>query len=488
MNEILLYGPIGADFWEPENGITAKSVMEQLSQIDGDVTVRISSGGGDVYEGVDVMSTLKNHPGEVTVIVESLAASAASFIAVGGADRVLMRESSEMMIHRAMTFTDGNADDVRKTLADLERQDVKLANIYAGKAGGDVDQWLDLMSEETWYTAEEAVAAGLADEVIREKKAEPAPVPSSAVARKRFRFANRAAAPPPPVTRSVSGDDNNKTGAKMDILNQLAQELGRKPEELRNALSGFFNAEVTVTSTVEVTYPEDNKITPTGKLVITPQGDIPPGLTFAVGDLEDGWTVEVDESTGVLTMVAPLVEPGTTVDVPVTATPENGDPVDLTASVAVKSAAEEGADETPPDAPVEDPGVSPDPLVAPTGPTSQSGMVMVPQAHYERMSEALSMHAEGMQAQAKADREKRVDADIQAGRFFASERAEALATLEKDPATYEKSWGKLPANKIARTEIGHAGTPADDVEGSSDVPTRDEMIARANARIKKGNK
>ena len=213
MNEILIYGPIGHDFWEPENSITAKSVMEQLSQIEGDVTVRISSGGGDVYEGIDLMNTLKGHPGEVTVIVESLAASAASFIAVGGADRVLMRESSEMMIHRAMTFTDGNADDVRKTLADLERQDVKLANIYAGKAGGDVDQWLDLMSEETWYTADEAVAAGLADEVIREKRAEPAPVPSSAVARKRFKFANRASAPPPPVTRSVSGDDNNKTGA-----------------------------------------------------------------------------------------------------------------------------------------------------------------------------------------------------------------------------------------------------------------------------------
>ena len=222
MNEILIYGPIGHDFWEPENSITAKSVMEQLSQIEGDVTVRISSGGGDVYEGIDLMNTLKGHPGEVTVIVESLAASAASFIAVGGADRVLMRESSEMMIHRAMTFTDGNADDVRKTLADLERQDVKLANIYAGKAGGDVDQWLDLMSEETWYTAEEAVAAGLADEVIGAKRSEPAPAPSAAVARKRFRFANRAAAPPPPVTRSVSGDDNNKTGAKMDILNQLA--------------------------------------------------------------------------------------------------------------------------------------------------------------------------------------------------------------------------------------------------------------------------
>ena len=130
MNEILLYGPIGPDFWEPENAITAKSVMAQLSEISGDVTVRISSGGGDVYTGIDIMNALKNHDGEVTVIVESLAASAASFIAVGGADRVLMRKSSELMIHRAWTLAEGNADDVRKTLADLERQDNKLSLIH----------------------------------------------------------------------------------------------------------------------------------------------------------------------------------------------------------------------------------------------------------------------------------------------------------------------------------------------------------------------
>ena len=68
MAEILLYGPIGADMWEPENAITAKKVMAELEQIDGDVTVRISSGGGDVYEGIDIMHALKNHPGKVTVL------------------------------------------------------------------------------------------------------------------------------------------------------------------------------------------------------------------------------------------------------------------------------------------------------------------------------------------------------------------------------------------------------------------------------------
>jgi len=291
MNEILMYGPIGPDFWEPENAITAKSVMAQLSEISGDVTVRISSGGGDVYEGIDIMQTLKNHDGEVTVIVESLAASAASFIAVGGADRVLMRESSELMIHRAWTFTDGNADDVRKTLEDLERQDNKLARIYAGKAGGEIQDWLDAMSAETWYTAEEAVAAGLADGIVAEKSS--APEPSASLAKRRFKFANRAAAPPPPVTRSESGDEtttpsDGQEGDAMSIKN-LAQELGVEPDVLREKLSGFFNEQVEVTTTVDVTYPESVEVVPTGKVEIAPQGaPIPEGVTFEVSG-PDGW-------------------------------------------------------------------------------------------------------------------------------------------------------------------------------------------------------
>ncbi|QQB47605.1 Clp protease ClpP [Corynebacterium glucuronolyticum] len=141
----------------------------------------------------------------MTVIVESLAASAASFIAVGGADEVLMRPSAEMMIHRAMTYMDGNADDARKTLEDLERQDKKLANIYAEKAGGTVEDWLTAMSAETWYAADEAVAAGLADGVLESKKQESAREPVAASMRRRFKFANRAAAPPPKIPSGVRG-------------------------------------------------------------------------------------------------------------------------------------------------------------------------------------------------------------------------------------------------------------------------------------------
>lgn len=444
MNEILLYGPIGPDFWEPENAITAKAVMAQLADMEGDVTVRISSGGGDVYEGIDIMTALKNYDGEVTVIVESLAASAASFIAVGGADRVLMRGSSEMMIHRAWTFMEGNADDVRKTLDDLERQDNKLANIYAGKAGGDVQGWLDAMSAETWYTAEEAVAAGLADGIVAEKSS--APEPSSAMAKRRFKFVNRAAAPPPPVSRSGSGDmttepSDGQIGDKMSILNQLAKELGKSPEDVQNALSGFFNEEVTVTATVDLAYPEDTTVVPTGAVEVAPVGEVPAGVTFEVTEVPDGWSGEVAEDTGVLTVTAPAnVEPDTEVEFTVTA--NGGDaPVELTVPVTVKAAA--STEEAAPSESTSAPAVPADDTVTLDAET------------YAELKAAAQHGWKAMEQQKEADLVAEVDGWIQEGRISAARRTKAIAAMKRDPEAARDIYGSNPAGTIPRAEIGY---------------------------------
>ncbi|MDK8889853.1 ATP-dependent Clp protease proteolytic subunit [Corynebacterium macclintockiae] len=445
MNEILLYGPIGPDFWEPENAITAKAVMSQLADMEGDVTVRISSGGGDVYEGIDIMTALRNYDGEVTVIVESLAASAASFIAVGGADRVLMRGSSEMMIHRAWTFMEGNADDVRKTLDDLERQDNKLASIYAGKAGGDVQDWLDAMSAETWYTAEEAVAAGLADGIVAEKS--KVPEPSSAMAKRRFKFANRAAAPPPPVTRSESGDKTTKPsdgqiGDKMSILNQLAKELGKSPEDVQNALSGFFNEEVTVTATIDLAYPEDTTVVPTGAVEVAPVGEVPAGVTFEVTEVPDGWSGEVVEDTGVLKVTAPAnVEPDTTVEFTVTA--NGGDaPVELIVPVMVKAAATDSEEETG-----EDP--------APAAPVSGGDTITLDSETYAELKAAAQHGWKAMEEQKEAALVAEVDSWVKEGRISAARRTKAIAAMKRDPEAARDIYGSNPAGTIPRAEIGY---------------------------------
>lgn len=439
-----MYGPIGPDFWEPENAITAKSVMSQLADISGDVTVRISSGGGDVYEGIDIMTALKNHDGKVTVIVESLAASAASFIAVGGADRVLMRPSSELMIHRAWTLTEGNADDARKTLADLERQDNKLAAIYAAKAGGEIHDWLNAMSAETWYTAEEAVAAGLADAVIQEKS--EAPAPAASLAKRRFKFANRAAAPPPPVTRSESGDDNTtpsdgQKGDTVGILNQLAQELGKTPEDVQSALSGFFNEEVTVTAKVDLTYPEDTTVVPTGEVEVEPNEDVPAGLVFALGDTPDGWSGELNEESGVLKVIAPSdVEPESEVAFTVTAEGD-GEATEFTIPVTVKAAAESEDTDT---APEETPA-----------PTASEDTVTLDAETYNELKAAAQHGWKAMEEQKEANLVAEVDGWIKEGRISAARRGKAIAAMKRDPEAARDIYGSNPAGTIPRAEIGY---------------------------------
>lgn len=436
-----MYGPIGPDLFEPENAITAKSVMEQLYEADGDVTVRISSPGGDVYTGIDIMNALKNYPGEVTVIVESLAASAASFIAVGGADRVLMRESSELMLHRAWTFTDGNADDVRKTLADLERQDVKLANIYAGKAGGDVQDWLDVMSAETWYTAEEALAAGLVDEIIS-APAKAAPAPPVALARKRFKFANRAAAPPPPVSTPSDGQKEDTLS-----IENLAQELGVEPDALREKLSGFFNEAVAISGDVDVTYPEGVKVAPTEKVTVHPlfdgvEGEAPAGDTFDV-TTADGYVAEVDEA-GVVTITAPSgVEPGDTAEFTVTV---NGTAVPLNVEVRALSEQEDTPSEA---APVE---------AAPT-----PDAVTLDRETYNDLRAAAQLGWKAMEQQKDTALVAEVDQWVAEGRISAGLRAKAVAAIRRDPQAARDIYGSNPAGTVPRAELGHGK----DTEGTS---------------------
>ncbi|MCG7247466.1 ATP-dependent Clp protease proteolytic subunit [Corynebacterium simulans] len=474
MNEILMYGPIGEDFWEPENSITAKGVMAQLAVMTGDVTVRISSGGGDVYAGIDIMNALKNYDGgEVTVIVESLAASAASFVAVGGADRVLMRASSELMIHRAWTWAEGNADEVAKTLKDLERQDTKLANIYAAKAGGTVEDWLAAMSDETWYTADEAVAAGLADEVIAEKTT--APEPAAKLARRRFKFANRAAAPPPrPVHRSGIGDEETTTplaGRKGDAMSiqNLAQELGVEPDELRKKLSGFFNETVQVNTEIEISYPEDTQVVPTGKATITPVGDVPTGLTFTLGEVAEGWAAEVAEDTGVITVTAPNAEPGEQLALTVTVQSGEGEPTELTAGVTIKAAADDEGEPT-----------SAEPA-APGTPGELAGdAVSLDRETYNELKAAAKFGWQAMERDKESKLVSEVDAWVKDGRISASLRGKAIAAMKRDPQIARDLYGSNPKDTVPRAELGYGVD--DTADGEPGLPSLDDLFKRAEER------
>ena len=148
-------------------GVTAKDFTAELRNITAkQINLHLNTPGGDVFDGIAIFNALKNHSATVNVHVDGLAASAGSFIAMAG-DKVVMEPHSKMMIHEAFTLAIGAADDMRKTADRLDATSQNIASIYAEKAGETADYWRAQMKAETWYTDQQAVDAGLADEVGR---------------------------------------------------------------------------------------------------------------------------------------------------------------------------------------------------------------------------------------------------------------------------------------------------------------------------------
>lgn len=166
--EIFIYDVIGQD-WFGE-GITATSVSSALDQLNGArATVRINSPGGAADEGIAIYNALKRYPGGVDTHNDALAASAGSIIFLAGENRT-MAAGSRVMIHRALTFAIGNATQLLKTAATLTTYDNSLVEIYSQyMEEADI---MSLLEAETWYTADEAIKAGLAtkkDEQTKER-------------------------------------------------------------------------------------------------------------------------------------------------------------------------------------------------------------------------------------------------------------------------------------------------------------------------------
>lgn len=157
--EIFIYDFIG------EWGVSANDLVRELAGLrTNTITLRINSPGGDVFDGLAIYNAIRRHSATVNVFVDGLAASAASFIAMAG-DTITMSRHSQMMIHEANGFVIGNAADMRKLADILDKSSDNIAAIYAGRAGGSLEDWRAAMMAETWYSDAEAVAAGLADSI-----------------------------------------------------------------------------------------------------------------------------------------------------------------------------------------------------------------------------------------------------------------------------------------------------------------------------------
>lgn len=163
MNEINLYGTVGDSFWD-EDYFTAKMVRDQIKGMTGPLTVRINSGGGIATEGQAIYTMLKDYPGEVEIVVDGVAASAASLIAMAG-DKITMRLGSWMLIHdpaQLFGYGRGTADDHRELAGFLDKIGNAYSEVYAAKAGISAEAAREIMRAETVYLGAEAVENGFA--------------------------------------------------------------------------------------------------------------------------------------------------------------------------------------------------------------------------------------------------------------------------------------------------------------------------------------
>jgi ATP-dependent protease ClpP protease subunit len=219
-------------------GTTAKDFAAQLDDLDVEhIELHINSIGGEVTDSVTIMNVLRDHPAKVTTIIDGVAASAASFIALAG-DEVVMNRHSQIMIHDAWGLAMGNSADMTDLAARLDKESDSIASIYAEKAGGTIAEWRERMRAETWFYDQEAVDVGLADRVAADVDATEAKNRHNFAI---FNYAGREKAPNPPISTkkdpaaTADGETKQKGPNMSDLMGSLRQKLGIADESADEA-------------------------------------------------------------------------------------------------------------------------------------------------------------------------------------------------------------------------------------------------------------
>ena len=161
---LYLNGVIAEESWYGDE-VTPQLFKDELESDNGDIEVWINSVGGDVMAATQIYNMLKSYNGKVTVKIDSLAASAASVIAMAG-DEVLMSPLSLLMVHNPLTIAAGDVSDMQKAIDMLEEVKESIINAYELKSGLSRTKISHLMDCETWLSAKKAVELGFADSIM----------------------------------------------------------------------------------------------------------------------------------------------------------------------------------------------------------------------------------------------------------------------------------------------------------------------------------
>lgn len=165
--DLYIFGNITSYPWK-EKDKDAYGIVKELRDTEAkNLNVHINSYGGAVAEGLAIYNTLKNHSAHITTICDGFACSAASVIFMAG-DKRIMNEASLLMIHNAWTYASGNADDLRKEAEDLDKITEASVNAYMSRVSISEEDLKKKMDDETWITAEEAVADGFATGIMED--------------------------------------------------------------------------------------------------------------------------------------------------------------------------------------------------------------------------------------------------------------------------------------------------------------------------------
>lgn len=167
--QITIQGFIGSSwFFEGNTDKAVKRILDDLGDQE-EIDVVINSNGGDVFQGIAIGNLLKANKAKVNIIINGIAASAASIVAMAG-DSIKIYPNAQLMIHRASTWDEGNVDDFRRVANQLESIDKSVKASYKKRFNGTDEELQDLLVAETFMDADTALSYGLVDEIIDEQE------------------------------------------------------------------------------------------------------------------------------------------------------------------------------------------------------------------------------------------------------------------------------------------------------------------------------
>ncbi len=221
MGKIKIIGEIG---WE----VLPEQIEAELDNADGDIVIEINSPGGSVFDGVTIHNLIKSYSkGKVTAVINGLAASMATYIAMA-ADEVKVYDNSTFMIHNAWGVVVGDYRDMQQQAEVLEGLTKLLAKKYIEKTKKDENEIRDLMDKESWFFGEEIVQNGFADETIKTEKEEDKQS-AIAFAKEKFRALTKK------LKEKEEEKNEEKIAALMKEVKMLNENKQKKDEEILKA-------------------------------------------------------------------------------------------------------------------------------------------------------------------------------------------------------------------------------------------------------------